>query len=70
MLSEGIFIDVKDLMQLTGSNNYSSCANQHRAIRDSLSTRKKRILTIHEYCIYEQINFDSVLRYLREGING
>lgn len=70
MLSQGIFLSVKDLMRLTGGNNYNSCANQHRAIRDSLSTRKKRRLTIHEYCIYEQINFDYVWRYLREGING
>lgn len=70
MLSEGIFLSVKDLMRLTGSNNYNSCANQHRAIRDSLSTRKKRRLTIYEYSIYEQINFDYVWRYLREGING
>ena len=66
MLGEGIFLSVKDLMQLTGSKNYNSCANQHRAIRDSLSTRKKRRLTIHEYCIYEQIGFEYVWRYLRE----
>jgi hypothetical protein len=70
MLKEGIFLTVKDLMRLTGGKNYNSTNNQHRAIRDSLSSRKKRKLTIHEYCMYEQIDFGYVWRYLREGING
>lgn len=70
MLKEGIFLTVKDLMRLNGSNNYHSCANQHRVICDNLSVRKKRKLTIHEYCTYEQIDFEYVWRYLREGING
>jgi hypothetical protein len=67
MLSQVIFLSVKDLMRLTGNNNYNSSANHRRAIRDSLSTRKKIGLTIHEYRIYEQINFEYVWRYLREG---
>ena len=70
MLSQGIFLSVNDLMRLTAANNYNSCANQHRYIRERLSTQKKRRLTIHEYCIYEQIDFEYVWRYLREGING
>ena len=45
---------------MTGSGNYNSNAKQSRAIRDSLSSQKKKRLTIHEYCIYEEINFDSV----------
>ncbi len=48
MLSQEIFLRVKDLMRLTGGYNLNSCANQHRSIRDSLSTRKKRRVTIHE----------------------
>lgn len=65
MYNEGIFLSVRELMRLTGGNNYSSCANQHRAIRDILSSRKKRKLTIHEYCLYEQIDFEYVWKYLR-----
>ena len=39
--NEWIFLSVRDLMRLTGGENYSSFANQLRAIRDSLSIRKK-----------------------------
>ena len=45
----GIYITVKDLMKITGSNNYNSCGNLHRAIRDSLNVGKKK-LTVKEYC--------------------
>ena len=65
MYNEGIFLSVRKLMRLTGGNNYSSCANQHRAIRDILSSRKKRKLTIHEYCLFEQIDFEYVWKYLK-----
>lgn len=60
----GIFITVKDLMKLTGSNNYNSCANLHRAIRDGIAERKKK-LTIKEYCEHEKIDFDYVWKFLR-----
>lgn len=61
----GIFLTVKDLMILTGSNNYGSCGNLHRAIRDAMGDNKKKI-TVKEYCDYEKIDFDYIWKVLRE----
>ena len=63
-MGRGIFLTIKDLMELNGSYSYGSCANQHKAIRDSISSRKRK-LTIHEYCKYEQIDFEYVWKFLR-----
>jgi hypothetical protein len=67
-MGQGIFLTVKDLMKLTGSNNYNSTANSHRTIRHSI-TQKKRKLTIKEYCDYEVVDFEYVWKYLREAKN-
>ena len=64
MLDNGIFLNTKDLMRLTGSNSYNSCGNHLRIIRASLAD-KKRKLTIKEYCEYEKIDFDYVWQFLR-----
>lgn len=68
MLDNGIFLSIKDMMRLTGSNNYFSCAHYHRAIRDGISANKKK-LTIREYCEHEKIDFDYVWKFLREEEN-
>lgn len=60
----GIYITVKDLMKITGSNNYNSCGNLHRAIRDSIAKDKKK-LTVKEYCDFEKVDFDYVWNFLR-----
>lgn len=60
----GIFLTIKDLMKLLGSNNYSSCANQHKIIRDSIANGKKK-LTVKEYCDYEKIEFEVVWKFIR-----
>ena len=58
------FMSIKDLMILTGSSNYTSVANTHKAIRDALGKGKKKLL-IKEYCEYECIDFDYVWKVLR-----
>ena len=63
-MGRGIFLTVKDLMQLNGSNNYFSCAKSHRIIRSSIASNKKK-LTIKEYCDFENIDFEYVWKYLR-----
>jgi len=60
----GIFLTAKDLMILTGSTNYNSCANLHRATRDSIA-KGKRKLTVKEYCEYEKIDFNYIWKILR-----
>ena len=64
--ANGIFLTVKDLMVLTGSNSYQSCARQHKAIRDSIVSDKRK-LTIREYCDFEQISYDEVMDCLSEN---
>jgi hypothetical protein len=64
MMEGGIFLTVKDLMRLNGSNNYFSCAKQHRTLRDSITTGKKKLM-VKEYCDQEKIDFDYVWKFLR-----
>jgi len=61
----GIFLTIKDLMKLIGSDSYSSSAREHISIRDSLGKDKKKV-TIKEYCEYEGIDFNYVWDFLRE----
>ena len=60
----GIFLTIKDLMTLMGSNSYTSVAKEHMEIRDALQKKTKRI-TIKEYCEYEKIDFAYVWEVLR-----
>ena len=64
----GIFLTVKDLMKLTGSENYNSTGNYHRQIRDTRFGSKKKI-TIKEYCEAEKIEFNYVWQVLRSVSN-
>lgn len=66
IMDKGIFLTVKDLMRLTGSDNEASAGRMHRAIRDSIA-KDKRKLTIKEYCQYERLDFKEIWIFLREG---
>jgi hypothetical protein len=61
----GIYLTIKDLMQLTGSDSYKSTAKSHKTIRDCLASDKRK-LTIKEYCDYEGLNFSEILSYIRK----
>ena len=63
-MNKGIFLTVKDLMELTGCNNENSAGKMHRSIRDSIS-KGKRKLTIKEYCQFERINTEEVWGIIR-----
>lgn len=63
-MENGIFLTIKDLMKLIGSNNYSSCANQHKVIRDCIAKGKKK-LTVKEYCDYEKLDFKEITAFLK-----
>ena len=63
-MEQGIFLTIKDLMKLTGSNSYSATAAIHLRIRDAIDFNKSK-LTIIEYCMYEKIDFEYVWKYLR-----
>lgn len=60
----GIFLSIKDLQRLIGSDSYRSAAYQHQAIRDGLKKSTKHI-TIKEYCDYEGLDFEYIWNYLR-----
>jgi len=65
-MENGIFLSIKDLQRLTGSDSYRTVARQHQALRDSL---KKTIITIKEYCEYEKLDFEYVWNFLRQKKN-
>ena len=76
-MSGGIFLSVKDLMRLKGSENYRSAAREHSDIRATLAklvkkrNRRswiKRHLTIKEYCRMEDLDFKEVWEFLRGEI--
>jgi hypothetical protein len=64
-METGIFLSVKDLMILNGTSNYSSVARQHKIIRESMKTGKRK-LTIKEYCNYEGLEFEYIWGVLRK----
>lgn len=75
-MNQGLFLTVKDLMQLNGQINYDSARKEHAYIRLALckgvkvGRRKggriaKRKMTIPEYCNYMSLSFSEVWRYLR-----
>ncbi len=61
----GILLTVKDLMKITGSESYRGSAYLHKAVRDCLG-KKGRKLTVKEYCEYEDLDFTYVWSVLRE----
>lgn len=63
-MDKGIFLTIKDLMRITGVENYYSVARAHLAIRDAIC-KGKRKLTIREYCKYEGLDYDEMLKFLR-----
>ena len=74
---KGIFLSIKDLMLITGSDSYNSTQREHAALRAALETDKvntkkkhagkrgKRKITIKEYCEYELLDFEEVWKFLR-----
>lgn len=70
-----LFITVKDLMILHGSNSYESMRRQHKAVRDALTSKTnkaigkiKPYLTIKEYCKYMDLSLDEVCAFLKRSI--
>lgn len=71
----GIFLTVKDLMRLLGSQSYDATRKEHAYIRLSLVKKGKkpiknlrivkRKLTIGEYCSYMGLDFVEIWRFLR-----
>lgn len=76
---KGIFLSIKDLMLLNGSESYNSTQREHAQLRASLETDNpkikkrlagkkklvKRRITIKEYCDYMQLDFEEVWKFLR-----
>ena len=77
-MAAGIFLSVKDLMRLNGTDNYNSAQREHSTIRAAMhkedKTMKRRLgrrkhtkrrLTIREYCDYMQLEFSEIWQFLR-----
>jgi hypothetical protein len=76
MSEQGIFITVKDLMVLHGSNSYEAMRRQHKAVRDALTSKTKKdagkikpYLTIKEYVRYMDMNLEEVCAFLKRTIS-
>ncbi len=67
-MDNGIYLTIRDLMELTGSNSYTGTARSHLAIRDAIAPDKRKI-TIREYCQYEGVSFEEVWEFLRAKKN-
>lgn len=74
-VSAGIFLTVKDLMRLLGSDSYDATRKEHAYVRLALCKKNKkpvknhritkRKLTIAEYCNYMGLNFSEIWDFLR-----
>ena len=60
----GIFLTIKDVQMLLGFDNYNTANRIHLSVRDALG-KKSKLITIKEYCEYEELDFDYVWNYLR-----
>jgi hypothetical protein len=73
-MNGGIFLTVKDLMLLKGTNNYRSACREHSELRALIAKRVKKLnrkryikrhLTVKEYCHLEDLVFAEVWLFLR-----
>jgi hypothetical protein len=59
-----IFLSIKDLQRLLGSENYNTANKLHLSVRDALC-KKSKYITIKEYCEYEGLEFNYIWEVLR-----
>lgn len=52
----------KDIQVIT-NYNIEVCRREHRAVRDALG-KKGRMLTVKEYCDYNELDYQEVISYL------
>ncbi len=64
-MTRGIFLTVKDLMRLTGSNSYEATRQLHKAIRNKIKEGKRK-LTIKEYCNHEGLDYQEIIEFLEK----
>jgi hypothetical protein len=59
-----LFLSIKELQYLMGTQWYKSAARKHKAIRERLRKGKKD-LTIQEYCESEGLSYRDTYKALR-----
>ena len=66
-LKGGVLITPKEIQLLTGKT-YKTCQREHLAIRDALGKKDKKagMLTVGEYCAFNQLDYDEVVRFLNQ----
>ncbi len=64
-MTRGIFLTVKDLMKITGIQNYEAARQLHQAVRDSIGPNKRK-LTIKEYCKHEGLDYKEIIEFLKK----
>jgi hypothetical protein len=74
-METGLFLSIKDLMLLTGTERYETARKEHETLRQLTKPtskrsavfikRSKQKITIREYCRYMGIDFREVWQFLR-----
>lgn len=59
-----IFLSIKDLQKLLGTESYKTAQRLHSSLRESIG-RKSRYILIREYCAYEGFDFNYIWEVLR-----
>jgi hypothetical protein len=60
----GIFLTTKDVMILLGCDHYNTANRLRLSVKDALG-KKSNLITIKEYCEYEELDFTYVWEILR-----
>jgi hypothetical protein len=63
----GIFITVRDVEILLGCERYNTAQTYLKTAKDA-NKIKRRYMTIKEFCIYEELDFEYIWRIIRPGI--
>lgn len=64
MIQGPLFLSIKDMMKLMGTENYHSAFKRHKSIRDAIK-KGKRGLLIQEFCDYEGFQFEAIWKLIR-----
>lgn len=64
-MNGGIFITVQDVQKLLGCESYKTAHSYHLAVRDAINKKHSKLITIKEFCEYEELDFEYIWSVLR-----
>lgn len=64
-MEECVFITIKEVQRLLGCQQYNTALRQHQAARKAFN-KKSKYLTIKEYCLYLEVNYEEILDHVKK----